>query len=450
MNSRITWLLVIILGTSVFLRLAAAFYLGDEVEVLPGTFDQISYHNLALRVLDGHGFTFDQPWWPGTPAGEPTAHWSYLYTLYLVGVYALFGPTPLLARLIQAVLVGMLHPLLVYLMASRIFNPTVGLAAAGLTAIYVYFIYYAGALMTETFYITAILASLYLAFVLSDKLKVNTLLGERFSLSTRPGTILKTITIAGGLGVCLGLGVLLRQVILLFTPLLFLWVWWPGRRHHTWAILLSGLVLVAMILPVSLFNYFRFDRFVLVNTNAGFAFYWANHPVYGNQFEPILPSGEYFRLLPEDLLHLNEAAKDQALLTRGLNFIVEDPIRYLNLSLSRIPPFFMFWPSSESTLISNISRVASFGLMLPLMLYGLIGILFNRKFWPEGFLKSPVTILYVFILFYTLIHLLSWALIRYRLPVDAVLLLFAGWAAIDIYKRLSLSPKYKLEQTTQI
>jgi hypothetical protein len=110
----------------------------------------------------------------------------------------------------------------------------------------------------------------------------------------------------------------------------------------------------------------------------------------------------------------------------------------------------MFWPSSESTLISNISRVASFGLMLPLMLYGLVGILFNRKFWPEGFLKSPVTLLYVFILFYTLIHLLSWALIRYRLPVDAVLLLFAGWAAIDIYKRLSLSPKYKLEQTTQI
>jgi 4-amino-4-deoxy-L-arabinose transferase-like glycosyltransferase len=448
MNKRIVRWLVFILGISVLLRLAAAFYLGDEIEVLPGTFDQISYHNLALRVMDGHGFTFDQPWWPGTPAGEPTAHWSYLYTLYLVSVYTLFSSSPLVARLIQAVLVGVLHPLVVFLIARRVFNPTVSLAAAGLTAIYIYFIYYSGALMTESFYITLVLASLYLAVVLSEKLRVNALLGERLSLSTKSGSILKTALIAVGLGICLGLAVLLRQVILLFTPLLFLWMWWSARRHHTWAILLSGLVLAAMIVPVSLFNYSRFDRFVLVNTNAGFAFYWANHPVYGSYFEPILPSGEYFRLLPEDLIHLNEAAKDQELLWRGMDFIVEDPVRYLFLSLSRIPAFFMFWPSSESTLISNVSRVASFGLMLPLMLYGFVAILINRKFWTDGRLKSPVMLIYLFIAFYTLIHLLSWALIRYRLPVDAVLLVFAGWAAVDIYSRLSPKPRHKLEQTT--
>jgi hypothetical protein len=33
---------------------------------------------------------------------------------------------------------------------------------------------------------------------------------------------------------------------------------------------------------------------------------------------------------------------------------------------------------------------------------------------------------------YTLIHLLSWAQIRYRLPVDAVLLLFAAIAMADL------------------
>ena len=35
-----------------------------------------------------------------------TAHWSFLYTLYLTAVYALFGPNPLVARLIQAVAIG--------------------------------------------------------------------------------------------------------------------------------------------------------------------------------------------------------------------------------------------------------------------------------------------------------------------------------------------------------
>jgi len=43
--------LAIILILSVILRLAAAIYLGDTVEILPGTYDQVSYHNLALRVL---------------------------------------------------------------------------------------------------------------------------------------------------------------------------------------------------------------------------------------------------------------------------------------------------------------------------------------------------------------------------------------------------------------
>ncbi|MEM8861308.1 MAG: hypothetical protein AAGD96_23540, partial [Chloroflexota bacterium] len=68
----------IILAVSVLLRLGSAFYLGNEVSLLPGIYDQISYHSLAIRVIDGHGFTFGVPWWPVTQAGEPTAHWSYL------------------------------------------------------------------------------------------------------------------------------------------------------------------------------------------------------------------------------------------------------------------------------------------------------------------------------------------------------------------------------------
>jgi hypothetical protein len=40
---------------------------------------------------------------------------------------------------------------------------------------------------------------------------------------------------------------------------------------------------------------------------------------------------------------------------------------------------------------------------------------------------------------YTLIHLLSWALIRYRLPVDAVLLIFAALALVDIAQRLGVT-----------
>src|SRR5918993_178713 len=68
---------------AILLRLLSAFLHGDTVTVLPGIYDQISYDRLARRVVDGYGFSFAQNHWPITRAGEPTAHWSYLYTLFL-------------------------------------------------------------------------------------------------------------------------------------------------------------------------------------------------------------------------------------------------------------------------------------------------------------------------------------------------------------------------------
>jgi 4-amino-4-deoxy-L-arabinose transferase-like glycosyltransferase len=129
-------ILIGIILLSVALRVAAAMILGDQVTTLPGIADQISYHELALRVLGGHGFTFGQNWWPATDANAPTAHWSYLYTFYLTAVYALVGPHPLAARVLQAILVGVLHPFLAYHMGKYVFSRAAGLAAAGLTAIY--------------------------------------------------------------------------------------------------------------------------------------------------------------------------------------------------------------------------------------------------------------------------------------------------------------------------
>jgi 4-amino-4-deoxy-L-arabinose transferase-like glycosyltransferase len=430
-EKRLLWL---ILAVAIILRLGAAVALGNEVKELPGTADQISYHTLAVRVLEGHGWSFGKTWWPATAANAPTAHWSYLYTIYLIAVYTLAGVTPLAARLVQAGLVGLLHPLLAYLLGRRLFGPWVGLASAALTAVYVYFVYYAAALMTEAFYITAILATIYLAIRLVDAA------GEAGSGRARFWQI------AAGLGVALAITALLRQLYLLYLPFLFGWIVWAGTRQ-TWqvfgnrpgfewqrarrlglALALAVGLLLLFILPVTAYNYSRFNRFVLLNTNAGYAFFWANHPIYGNHFIPILPPemGTYPRLIPRELRSLDEAALDQALLSQGVQFVVDDPVRYARLSLSRIPAYFIFWPSADSGLGSNLSRVFSFGLLWPFMLYGLFASRFT--FHASRFLSHPAVPLYLFVLSYTAIHLLSWALIRYRLPVDAVLLVFAGLA----------------------
>jgi len=119
-NSSPVKLIPAILGISVVARLGSALAQGNAVDTLPGVYDQISYHALALRVLDGHGFTFASNWWPATAADTPTAHWSYLYVLYLMGVYFVFGSNPLAARIIQAILAGILQPLLTWRITRRV------------------------------------------------------------------------------------------------------------------------------------------------------------------------------------------------------------------------------------------------------------------------------------------------------------------------------------------
>ncbi|MFQ5614637.1 MAG: ArnT family glycosyltransferase, partial [Anaerolineae bacterium] len=350
--------------------------------------------------------------------------WSYLYTLYLAAVYGLAGYHPLVARLIQAVLAGLLMPWLVYRLGRRYFGRRAGLVAAGFVAVYAYFVYYAAALMTETFYITGILWTLDLAGGLGQDRRI-----QPSVFSLQPFLF----------GLALAVTVLLRQVFLLFIPVLFAWLLWRAYHAQTrpvlrmiGTLLIATAILTLAIAPWTARNYRVFGRFVLLNTNAGFAFFWANHPIHGYNFTPILPAGgpSYQDLIPPELLPLDEAALDQALLQRGLEFIRQDPGRYLMLSLSRAKDYFKFWPSPESSLVSNVARVFSFGLLWPLMAYGFIASL--RRLYSSG-----AFILHLFVLVYTAIHLLSWALIRYRLPVDAVLIVFASAALVDLWAGLA-------------
>ena len=415
--------LLVIIIVSVVLRIGMSLALGAQLNGLPGIADQVSYHTLAQSLVEGRGFSFGTAWWPMTAASAPTAHWSFLYTPFLAAIYSVFSPNPMAVRLIQALVVGVLQPVLAYLIGRRAFGETAGLAAAALTAVYAYFVYYSATLMTEPFYLTAILASLYLATRFADE------------LNTPNESSSHQLRWAVALGIVLGATVLLRQVFLLFVPVILLWIWLAGGRRKAVKVALPALIVGLMVLPFTLFNYSRFGRFVLLNTNAGFAFFWANHPIYGTQFQPILPEemGSYQDLIPEELRGLDEAALDQELLRRGLEFVTEDPMRYIQLSISRIPAYLMFWPSGQSSLISNLSRTLSFGLFLPFMLYGLARAWVDRG---RAALLDPVGLLTLFIVFYSAIHLLSWALIRYRLPVDAVLVIFAGYAFVNLAQRI--------------
>lgn len=415
-----TWLIAILL-LSVLLRVGVALLMGDQVVELPGIQDQISYHALALRLLSGHGYSFDAGWYPFTPANTPTAHWSFAYPLYLAGVYGLFGIHPLAARLIQAAFVGVATCLLIYSLTRRVFGTQVGLVAAGIAAVYTYFVYYSAALMTESFFMVAALASLEMAYRLAEK---------------------PSVARAVLLGLCLGLAALLRQAILPFVPVLFAWLLWTNVRRikrlsaRTLAfVLIAGTVLIACIAPFTIRNYRVYGRFLLLNSNAGYAFYSSNNPALGSYWL----SENSVAPIPADLQGRNEAEIDSALMRRGIGFILADPGRYARLTLSRVKEYFKFWPSPDSSLVSNLQRPLSFGLLLPLTLYGLYLARRQLRQWALPLLFFAVT---------AATYLLSWPTARYRVPTDACLMPLAALALNDLYTRLLAGRKTKTSRLT--
>jgi 4-amino-4-deoxy-L-arabinose transferase-like glycosyltransferase len=397
-------LLTLILVAAVLIRIPIAIYMGDQITVLPGIQDQVSYDALARSLLDGRGYSFMEKWYPFTPANTPTAHWSFIYPLYLAGIYAVTGYHPLLARLVQGVVSGALICLLVYLIGRRVADEVTGLVSASLAAVYGYFIYYNVALMTETFFIVLVLLALYLSMELKEK---------------------PTLTRWLLLGLVLGIASLLRQTILLFVPFLILWLFWELKKDgiRWWYFTVPIIIIILLIAPWTLRNYSVYNKFLLLNSNAGYALFASNNPNLGtdwNNEEVVVP-------LPEELAGQNEAELDRVLTKRAIESILKDPERYLWLTLDKTQEYFKFWPSSESSRISNLNRVLSFGLYLPFMFLGLC-LSFSR--W-----RSFVA-LYLFMIIHTGIHLLSWPAPRYRLSVDAVLIVFAGLAICELAKQI--------------
>ncbi len=397
-------LLILILVAAALIRIPIAFYMGDQITVLPGIQDQVSYDALARSLLAGRGYSFTENWYPFTPANTPTAHWSFIYPLYLTGVYIVTGYHPLVARLLQGIVGGALMCFLVYRLGRQVVNEETGLVGAGLAAVYGYFIYYNVALMTETFFMVLVLLSLYLTIELKEN----------------PTPVRWVL-----LGFSLGLAGLLRQTILLLVPFLLFWLFLELRTRgiRWWQFALPVVTILLLITPWTLRNYLVYRELLLLNSNAGYALFASNNPNLGTDWNNevvVVP-------VPEALTGQNEAELDRALTQRGIEFILADPTRYLWLSLDKTLEYFKFWPSSESGRMSNIVRVLSFGLYLPFMLLGLY-LSFSR--WRS------FAVLYLFILIHTCIFLLSWPAPRYRLPVDAVSMVFAALALLELAKQL--------------
>jgi hypothetical protein len=436
---RTKWWLALILGVGILLRLGSAIFQGNQVVPMPGAYDQIFYHDLALNVLEGKGFVFTRPPWPFIQPGAPTAYYSFVYPLFLAAIYTVTGPEPIAARIVQALICSLL-PYQVYVLTKQVLsmgkasshsprrdedsgegpspalgkgleatpNPpraghAVALVAAGITAVYAYFLLYSASLQTEGVYLVLVAWALILTLRLADAPT-----WQRW--------------LAWGLAATLATEV--RQVFMPVALLLFVFIVARARRRvKVCHVALAGAVAVALILPFTIRNYRVYGQFLLLNSQYGQVLWNANHPDLGTRFVP-----DAMFAIPGDLEGADEVELTNDLMRRGMQLIAAEPWRFVQLSASRAATLFMFWPSRQSPLVSNIARTLSFAICLPFMIAGLV---ISMREWKRWLL------FYLFVAVYALIHVVSWAQIRYRMPVDMVLVPFAALALVSAARWLA-------------
>lgn len=401
---RASHLIVVILAIALLLRVGVALYLGNSVSGLSGAHDEISYSMLGQRYAEGHGMTFPQPWYPWIGADSPQSYYSYTISLMLAGVYSVFGYQPLVARLMMAIL-STLIVLMIYLVGRRFFNEQVALTAALIAALYAYLIFYGVTLVTETPFTLAILIAIYASFRIAE--------GGR-------------TTWWFVLGLALATAILFRMAVVFFLPFLIIWLFMllPTWRARSYVLIPVALIAVS-VLPLTARNYRMWDRFLLLESQFGHVFWNGNHPDHDGDFHPF----QVFPIPPEVLESKNDAIITNQLLQMGIANVIADPPHFIQLTVTRLREFFTFWPTAGSTREANLLRVLSFGILVP---FAAIGLVANFKNWRR------LSLVYLFIVIHTGVYAVSWTMIRYRIPIDVFLIMFAAsalWLGVLLWQR---------------
>ncbi len=398
--------LCVVLLMALVVRLCAALVLGNTVSGLSGAHDEISYSMLGHRIATGHGMTFPEGWYPWIQPEAPQSYYSATFTLGLGAVYWVFGYYPLIARLLMA-LMSTAVVLMLYVVTKDFFGQRVALVTATIATFYAYLVFYGVTLVTETPFTLAILLAIHLV--------------HRMRGAT-------SFRVALGLGACLALAVLLRMAVVFFVPVLLAWLAMNLKGRERWySTAVPILCIIMAVLPFTVRNYRLWGQFLLLESQFGHVFWNGNHPGHLGQFSnAVFP-------IPADVLALrNDALMTNRLLVLGVQNVLADPVHFANLTLDRARIFFSFLPTSDTGRLENLGRLLSFGVVFPA---ALAGMWLTRQRWRS---LLPV---YLFILLHTSIYLLTWSMVRYRVPLDGFFIAFSAVTLLTVLDKLNARPR---------
>ena len=366
--------------------------------------------NIALSLLQGKGYVSS---WEVCRDFQSFRTPVLPFTLY--GLWATFGYSILLAKLLMAV-VSALTCVLLALLGNRLFDARVGCVAGVAAALCSSFVRLAGTLGAETLTLFFLVAGVYLFC----------------SSSTRLSSLWRFFVC----GLMFGLLCLTRPVWLPYVALVALAfvVAQRGSGSRRQAVRQMGVVcagVMLVMLPWIVRNTLVHRTVVLASTEGGIAFLEANNPV---SFAGKGDWAIHFAANQADVQRasrvLPEAAFDRFMLRKGLGYVAADPSNFARVYLIRLG--YLWRPAPPPQLAGDLSPKHVLWLTLwwgSLTALMMAAFAFHRP-WrvaqQNGAQHWPLLLV---LLWGSLIIPVFSSQLRYRAPLELFILLYgvAGW-----------------------
>ena len=379
--------------------------------------DELYHDQWAQAIADGQTFV-DEPYFRAP-----------LYPAFLAGVYKLFGHDYLAPRIIQAVL-GSLSCGLVFLIGRRAFGRVVGSIAGVVAATYWMLVYFDGELLVPSLIIFLDLTLVWLLL----------------HAASRPGVL-----VCAAAGAVLGLSAIARPNILLFAPVIVLWMLILYRKRFRRAfvhVACMTAACLAVVLPIAIRNYVVGHDFVLISSQGGVNFYIGNN-AHADGHTAVVPEaptgggagGGAMAGFIDAVTRLAETERGRSLKPsdvsrfysdRALSFIGKQPTDFLKLTIRKLR---LFWSRREISNNKNIDfftrRFTPVVRLLPLR-FGWVaplGILGLALCWRR---RGELFPLWGFVLVYMVSVVAFFCTARFRAPVLPVLIILAAFAACQM------------------
>jgi tetratricopeptide (TPR) repeat protein len=416
-SAHLRWGVAIFLG-AVAVRAAYIWEMrdADVFAVLIG--DAASYHTWAEEIARGNWL------------GADVFYQAPLYPYFLATVYAVVGPDPFAARLVQ-ILLGSAACWLLFEAGRLFFSLPAGIVAGALLALYPTALFFDGLIQKSVLDLT--FTSALLCCV-----------GRQLSAPRRVYWLV--------IGVILGCLALTRENALVLLPVLVGWqvLYFrqvPARERAVWAawlLLGAGLVLV----PVGMRNAVVGGEFHLTTSQLGPNFYIGNSPTATGRYVALRAGHGNAALERAEATELAEQATGRRLKPRevsrywmdqGLAWIGAHPADWLRLMGKKS---MLVWNAEEvtdtedqatygdySVVLRLLSAIFHFGVLVPLAALGV------SLTWPA---RARLAILYAMIIVLALSVSAFYVVGRYRFPLVPLLVLFAGagiWEGVGALQR---------------